>query len=307
MQTPVAVADAQRGNWVDRYAPNWLKPYARLARWDRPIGFWLLFWPCGFSLALAAVKNPAPGFNWYALLLCFIGAVVMRGAGCTFNDLADHKIDMKVERTRSRPLPAGQVTRRNAAIFLAVQALIGFLVLLQFNQLAVLLGVASLALIAVYPFMKRVTWWPQFFLGLAFSWGALLGWAAEVTSIGPPAVALYLGCVLWVIGYDTIYALQDVEDDALIGVKSTARLFGRRVRVAVALFYALAAILWGVAGYLTGAGPLFYVLELVVYAVLVWQVVTLDAREPGNALFRFKANHWVGLALTLAFLAEAYF
>ncbi|MDP1730293.1 MAG: UbiA family prenyltransferase, partial [Devosia sp.] len=173
-QTPAgAVADARRGNWVDRYAPNWLRPYARLARWDRPIGFWLLFWPCGFSLALAAVKNPAAGFDWWALLLCFIGAVAMRGAGCTFNDIVDRDIDGKVERTRSRPIPSGQVSVRNAALFMAAQSLVGLVVLLQFNWQTVSLGIGSLALIAIYPFMKRVTWWPQLFLGLAFSWGAL--------------------------------------------------------------------------------------------------------------------------------------
>jgi 4-hydroxybenzoate polyprenyltransferase len=306
MQTPGAVADAQRGNWVDRFAPPWLKPYARLARWDRPIGFWLLFWPCGFSLALATVKNPALGFDWYALLLCFVGAIAMRGAGCTFNDLVDQDIDVKVERTRLRPLPAGQVTRTNAMIFLVAQALIGLLVLVQFNALTVVLGAASLALIAIYPFMKRITWWPQLFLGLAFSWGALIGWSAEISAVGPPAIALYVACIFWVIGYDTIYALQDVEDDALIGIKSTARLFGRRVRAGIALFYSFAAVLWAVAAYLAGAGWAFYALELVAYAMLIWQVVTLDAREPDNALMRFKANHWVGLALTLAILIDAW-
>jgi 4-hydroxybenzoate polyprenyltransferase len=300
------VADAQRGNWVDRFAPDWLKPYARLARWDRPIGFWLLFWPCGFSLALAAVRQPANGFDWWALALCFVGAIAMRGAGCTFNDLVDTDIDMKVARTRSRPIPSGQVSKTNAVVFLAMQAMVGFLVLIQFNQLTIILGAASLLLVAIYPFMKRITWWPQLFLGLAFSWGALIGWSAEIQSIGPAAIALYVGCILWVIGYDTIYALQDVEDDALIGVRSTARLFGRRVRLLVGLFYAAAIVFWGTAATLVAAGPLVFAAMVVPAALLAWQVATLDGRKPDNALVRFKANHWVGLALTVTLLLEVF-
>jgi 4-hydroxybenzoate polyprenyltransferase len=300
------VADAQRGNWVDRYAPDWLKPYARLARWDRPIGFWLLFWPCAYALALAAAQQPVRGFDWWALILCFIGAIAMRGAGCTFNDLVDTDIDMKVARTRSRPIPSGQVSKREAVLFLVVQALAGFLVLIQFNRLTIILGVASLVLVAIYPFMKRITWWPQLFLGLAFSWGALVGWTAEVNAIEPAAIALYVGCILWVIGYDTIYALQDIEDDALIGVRSTARLFGRRVRSIVGLFYAGAVVLWCVAGSLVGVGPLFYAAMAVPAAILAWQVASLDARAPGNALVRFKANHWVGVAFTVTLLLEMF-
>jgi 4-hydroxybenzoate polyprenyltransferase len=304
--TPVgAVADAQRGNWVDRYAPGWLKPYARLARWDRPIGFWLLFWPCGFSLGLATVKNPASGFDWWALLLCLAGAIVMRGAGCTFNDIVDRDIDTKVERTRSRPIPSGQVSVRSAALFMVAQGLAGLLILLQFNLFTVGIGAASLLLVAIYPFMKRVTWWPQFFLGLAFSWGALVGWTAETGALSAPPLLLYLGCILWTIGYDTIYAMQDIEDDALIGVKSTARLFGRRTRLLVALFYAAAVACWVGAAVLVGSGPIFGIVLTAAVALLVWQVVTLDAREPGNPLVRFKANHYVGLALTLALLLES--
>jgi 4-hydroxybenzoate polyprenyltransferase len=307
MQSPSTgtVADAQRGNWLDRYAPEWLKPYGRLARWDRPIGFWLLFWPCGFSLALAALARPGSGFDAWALLLCFVGAVAMRGAGCTFNDIVDTDIDMRVERTRSRPIPSGQVSKRQAAVFLAAQALVGALVLFQFNWLTVALGVLSLALVGIYPFMKRVTWWPQLFLGLAFSWGALIGWTSQIESIGPASLTLYLGCILWTIGYDTIYALQDVEDDALIGVKSTARLFGPRARPIVALFYAGAMLCWLVAGLLSGASLLLMALLLVPAAVLAWQVLTLDIENGDDALAKFKANHWVGLALTLAILVEA--
>jgi 4-hydroxybenzoate polyprenyltransferase len=299
-----AVADAQRDNWVDRYAPLWLKPYARLARWDRPIGFWLLFWPCAFSLGLAVVKNPASGFNWWALLLCLIGSIAMRGAGCTFNDIVDRDIDGKVERTRLRPIPSGQVSVRSAIVFMVVQGLAGLAVLVQFNLFTIVLGLASLALIAIYPFMKRVTWWPQIFLGLAFSWGALVGWTSQTSALSPAPILLYLGCILWTIGYDTIYALQDIEDDTLIGVKSTARLFGRRTRAIVALFYAATIIVWAVAGAITGGGLVFGIGLLLVAAILGWQVATLDSREPGNVLTRFKSNHWVGVALTAALLAE---
>jgi 4-hydroxybenzoate polyprenyltransferase len=308
MQTPPgnggSVADAQRGNLVDTYAPDWLKPYARLARWDRPIGFWLLFWPCGFALALAAVANPTAGFDWRALGLMLVGSVLMRGAGCTFNDIVDRDIDDKVARTRSRPIPSGQVTAKRAMAFLVMQALLGLLVLIQFNWLTIALGIGSLLLVAIYPFMKRITWWPQLFLGLAFSWGALVGWTSQTGSLSLLPLLLYAGSILWVIGYDTIYALQDIEDDALIGVKSTARLFGGRARQIVALFYAGALLLWLVAGWLSGGAILFTVGLCCVAAILFWQVITLNKDLPGNSLTRFHANGWVGLMLTLALLAD---
>lgn len=306
MQTPDkprgTVADAQRGNWVDQSAPEWLKPYARLARWDRPIGFWLLFWPCAFGLALATLAEPTRGFDVMALILFFIGSVAMRGAGCTFNDIVDTDIDMKVARTRSRPIPSGQVTKRQAALFLIGQALVGLVVLLQFNGTTVLLGVASLILVAIYPFMKRITWWPQLFLGLAFNWGALVGWTSQTGALSLAPLLLYAGSILWTIGYDTIYALQDVEDDALIGVRSTARLFGRRARLIVALFYVATLALWIAAGLAAGGHWPFLAGMLVPAGVLAWQVRTLDMRDPDNALVRFKANHWVGLALSFAIL-----
>lgn len=308
MQTPDkaagTVADASRGNWLDRYAPEWLKPYGRLARWDRPIPLLLLFWPCGFALALAALANPARGFDWWALILFYVGSVAMRGAGCTFNDIVDTDIDMKVARTRSRPIPSGQVTKRQAALFLVLQSLVGLVVLLQFNGTTVLLGVSSLVLVAIYPFMKRVTWWPQLFLGLAFNWGALVGWTSQTGSLALPPLLLYVGGILWTIGYDTIYALQDIEDDALVGVKSTARLFGRRARTLVALFYSAAVVLWVAAALLVGAGWPFLLGMLVVIGILGWQIRTLEPRNPANALVRFRANHWVGLAFTLALLLD---
>lgn len=308
MQTPDkaagTVADASRGNWVDRYAPEWLKPYARLARWDRPIPLLLLFWPCAFGLALATLSGATGGVDLWALVLFLVGSVVMRGAGCTFNDIVDTDIDMKVARTRSRPIPSGQVTKRRAAVFLALQGLVGLIILLQFNSLTVLLGVASLALVAIYPFMKRVTWWPQLFLGLAFNWGALLGWTSQTGSLSLPPLLLYAGSILWTIGYDTIYALQDIEDDALIGVKSTARLFGRRARLFVALFYAATMVLWVAAALTVGAGWPFLAGMLVVIGIFGWQIRTLQPKDPVNAMVRFRANHWVGLAFTLAILLD---
>ncbi|MEO8758164.1 MAG: 4-hydroxybenzoate octaprenyltransferase [Devosia sp.] len=292
---------------MDRYAPDIVKPFARLARWDRPIGFWLLFWPCAFGLGLAAIAAPAHGFGWGTLILMFIGAIAMRGAGCTLNDIVDAELDAKVERTRSRPIPSGDVSKQQAALFLSGQLLVGFVILCQFNWLTIGLGVLSLVLVGIYPFMKRITWWPQLFLGLAFSWGALVAWTAETDGLGWAPLLLYLGSILWVIGYDTIYALQDVEDDAIIGIKSTARLFGDRVKPAVTLFYAGAVLCWLIAGVLVGGGRVFVPLMLIPVIILVWQIATLDPANPENALVRFKANHWVGLALTLALLLEFWF
>jgi len=303
MQTD-KVADAHSGNWVDAFAPTWLKPYARLARWDRPIGFWLLFWPCAIALGLAAVARPESGFNLWYLLLMFVGSILMRGAGCTFNDIVDTRIDMQVARTRLRPIPSGAVTRMQAAIFLVVQSLLGLVILLQFNLLTIVLGVASLVLVAIYPFMKRITWWPQFFLGLAFSYGAILGWTAQIGTLGWPPLLLYAGSILWVIAYDTIYAMQDVEDDALIGVKSTARLFGSRTRPIVSGFYAAGWLLWVAAGFAAGAGWIFLLGALIGGGILVWQIWTLDVNVPENPGDRFRSNHWVGVVFTLALLAD---
>jgi 4-hydroxybenzoate polyprenyltransferase len=300
------VADASADNWVDHFAPDWLKPYARLARWDRPIGFWLLFWPCAFSLALAALANRDRGMDWTAVVLMLIGSVAMRGAGCTLNDIVDADLDAKVARTRSRPIPAGQVTKRRAAVFLLLQLLVGVIIVCAFNLLTIGLAAASLVLIAIYPFMKRITWWPQLFLGLAFSYGAILGWTSQMEALSWPPVLMYLGSIAWVIGYDTIYALQDIEDDALIGIRSTARLFGKNVQAAVALFYVGAVVLWTVAVAMTGDIRLFPLALVLPVCLLGWQIISLDTRTRGNALSRFKMNNWVGLALTLAILLEVY-
>lgn len=293
------VADAPKGNWVDRFAPDVAKPYLRMSRLDRPIGYQLLFWPCAFSLGLASMATGQP-YNWGYFILMLIGAIAMRGAGCTFNDIVDRDIDDKVARTRSRPIPSGQVSVKQAAVWLVAQSLVGLLVLLQFNAFTIWLGIASLALVAIYPFMKRVTFWPQLFLGLAFSWGALVGWSAVIGSLGWQPVVLYLACIAWTIGYDTIYALQDVEDDALIGVKSTARLAGDKVRPFVAVFYVIAAILWLVAAMGIGANWIFYLAFVAPAALLAWQVVTLERENGPKCLMHFKSNHWVGIALTAA-------
>ena len=301
---PATVADAQSGNWVDRYAPLWLKPYARLARWDRPIGIWLLFWPCIWGLALAAIAAPERGFDWIAGLLMLAGAMLMRGAGCTFNDIVDRDIDDKVARTRSRPIPSGQVTARDALYFMVAQALLASAILFQFNRFTVWAAVASLLLVAIYPFMKRITWWPQAFLGLAFSYGALVGWSSQTGGFALPTLLLYAGTILWVIGYDTIYALQDVEDDALIGVKSTARLFGDNAKLIVGFIYAGAYLLWLAAAIYAGAGIVFAALSLVAAGIMAWQVLTVDADIPDNPRFRFDTNKYVGIVLSLALLAE---
>jgi len=299
-----SVADAT-GNWVDTLAPAWSRPYLRLARLDRPIGSWLLLMPCWWSCALAAVAagNVTPRLSHLALF--FLGAFAMRGAGCTWNDIVDRDLDRSVERTRSRPIPSGQVSVMQATVFLLLQSLIGLAVLLSFNVFTVGLGVASLAIVAVYPFMKRITYWPQIVLGLAFSWGALMGWAAAFGRLDPPALLLYAGSIAWVIGYDTIYAHQDREDDALIGIKSTALLFGERTKLMLAAFYTLAAVLIGAAGLAAGAGPVFALGLLAFAAHLAWQIVRLDIADPELCLMLFKSDRDAGLILFAGLLADA--
>jgi 4-hydroxybenzoate polyprenyltransferase len=293
------VADAPSGNWVYRILPPSLWPYAQLARWDRPIGWQLLMWPCFWSVALAANAKAATGqfvgpLLIYHLLLYFVGSVAMRGAGCTYNDLVDHRIDMEVARTRSRPLPSGRVSRLQAKVFIALQALVGLFVLLQFNWFAVVLGMVSLAVVALYPFAKRFTDWPQFFLGLAFSWGALMGWAGLFGSLSLASVVLYVAAVLWTIGYDTIYAHQDKEDDELIGVRSTARLFGDRTRVWLVGLYGATLLLMFVAFALAGAGALAYLGLLIAGGMFAYQILVLDINDPVQCLSLFKSNNRVG-------------
>ncbi|MES2752607.1 MAG: 4-hydroxybenzoate octaprenyltransferase [Pseudomonadota bacterium] len=299
---PVADSTA---NWVDTHAPLWSRPYLRLSRFDRPIGWWLLLLPCWWSAALAAGIAHDLHSLPAVIALFFIGAVVMRGAGCTWNDITDRNLDARVERTRSRPIPAGQVTVTQAAIFLVVQALIGLAVLLQFNGFAIVTGIGSLAIVAIYPFMKRITYWPQIVLGLAFSWGALMGFAVILARIDATALLLYMGAVAWVIGYDTIYAHQDTDDDALIGIKSTALLFGERTRSALMIFYGAAVLLIGVALW-RGGSQWFAWTGLVAFAAhLAWQVQTIRIDNAALCLRLFKSNRDAGLLLFAGLLADA--
>jgi 4-hydroxybenzoate polyprenyltransferase len=298
------VADAT-GNWVDRLAPPALRPYLRLARFDRPIGAWLLLMPCWWSAGLAAVAARAALPSASHLLLFFVGAFVMRGCGCTWNDIVDRRIDAQVARTRSRPIPSGRVSLSGAVVFLLLQALVGLAVLLHFNAFAIGTGIASLVIVAVYPFFKRITYWPQIVLGLAFSWGALMGWAAAFGRLDAPALLLYAGAISWVIGYDTIYAHQDREDDALVGLKSTALLFGTRTKPALAAFYAAAVVFIALAGSLAGAG-LWFALGLAAFAAhLAWQIWRLDINDPDGCLALFKSNRDAGFILFAGLLLDA--
>jgi 4-hydroxybenzoate polyprenyltransferase len=301
---PARVADAT-GNWVDTRAPQWSRPYLRLSRLDRPIGSWLLLMPCWWSAALAAGVAGDIRQLPLVIALFLIGAFVMRGAGCTWNDITDRDLDALVERTRSRPIPAGQVSVPQAFAFLVVQALIGLAVLLQFNRFAVATGIASLVIVAVYPFMKRITWWPQIVLGLAFSWGALMGFAVTLGRIDATALMLYAGSIAWVIGYDTIYAHQDTEDDALIGIKSTARLFGAATHRALVVFYSLAVVLIGISLALGGARWPAWI-GLVAFAFhLAWQIRRLDISDPELCKRVFKSNRDAGLLLFAGLLVDA--
>jgi 4-hydroxybenzoate polyprenyltransferase len=306
------VADAPSGHWVYRVLPRRLWPYAQLARWDRPIGWQLLLWPCWWSAALAASAYARPGDPLLSLLptpltliLFLIGAIAMRGAGCTYNDLVDEGIDSEVERTRSRPLPSGQVSRRQAWAFLIVQALVGLAVLLQFDSFAVGLGISSLAIVAVYPFAKRVTNWPQLVLGLAFSWGALMGWANEFGDIDGPAVLLYIGAIMWTIGYDTIYAHQDKEDDAIVGVHSTARLFGDNTKSWLVGLYG-GALMCFAAAFAVAQAPVVALAGLIAAgAHMGRQILTLDIDNPDQCLKLFKSNSQVGWLVFLGLIGGA--
>jgi len=303
------VADAPSGHWVYRVLPRRAWPYAQLARWDRPIGWILLLWPCWWSTALGAVAFARPEDplltllpNPLFLLLFLIGAIAMRGAGCTYNDLVDEKIDAEVERTRSRPLPSGQVSRKQAWTFLVAQALVGLVVLLQFNDFAILLGLASLVIVAAYPFMKRITDWPQFVLGLAFSWGALMGWAAEFADLDTAPALLYIGSIMWVIGYDTIYAHQDKEDDALVGVRSTARLFGENTKMWLVGLYGGALICFA-AAFAAAEVPMPALAGLVAAgAHMARQIRVLDIDDPDQCLKLFKSNATVGWLIFLGLI-----
>ena len=300
-----SLPDASGGNWVDRHAPPGLRPYLRLARIDRPIGWWLLLLPCWWSAALAAIAGGRPLPDPVHCLLFLVGAVAMRGAGSTYNDIVDRDLDSKVARTRNRPLPSGQVTVRGALAFMALQCLVGLLVLLQFNGFAILTGFASLGAVALYPFMKRLIWMPQIVLGLAFAWGGLMGWAAAFGSLAAPAILLYLAAIAWTVGYDTIYALQDIEDDEIAGIKSSARLFGENVRIAVAICYAIAVVLLTAALVLVRPGSAAYVGVAAFALHLAWQVRRIDPRDGRLALRLFRSNRDAGLILFAGFTVAA--
>jgi 4-hydroxybenzoate polyprenyltransferase len=298
------VADAPSDNWVDRFMPRPWRPYARLMRLDRPIGLWLLLIPCWWGLVLAqiAAGGGMPDL-WYGLLF-LLGALIMRGAGCTLNDLADRDFDAQVARTRSRPIPSGQVSVKAAVAFLILQCLAGLVILLQFNWPTVVLGAASLVLVAIYPFMKRFTYWPQVFLGLAFNWGALVGWSAIHGAIAWPAVLLYLGGIAWTLAYDTIYAHQDKEDDVLIGVKSTALKFGAASLYWIAGFFILALVLIEASLWLAQAGLLAHMGVAAAALHAAWQIARLDIDNPQNCLKLFRSNRDLGLLLLLGLLLD---
>ncbi len=298
------VADAPAGNWADRYAPESARPYLRLARLDRPIGFWLLLLPCSWSVGLAGVALQQPYPNPWLLVLFALGALAMRAAGCAYNDYVDRDYDARAARTASRPIPSGQVTPAEALAFAGICALAGFLVLMQFNAFTVKLGAASLLLVAIYPFFKRFTYWPQVVLGLAFNWGALVGWSAVMGSIGLPALVLYAASVLWTMGYDTIYAHQDKDDDLLLGLRSTAIRFGEHTVTWVGGFYAGAVVLWLLAGMLAGTHLIYFTAVVLASLQMSWQVTTLDTGDARNCLRRFRSNRDVGLVIFLGLAAD---
>ena len=298
-----ATPDAVPGNWVER-APAPVQPYLRLARADRPIGTWLLFIPCLWGLALAAASgHGGPRLFWYAVLMA-IGSFVMRGAGCAYNDIVDKDFDAKVARTALRPLPSGRISLRAAWAFLIGLSLTGLLVLVQFNLFAIAVGAVSLAPIAAYPFMKRITYWPQAWLGLTFNWGVLVGYAAAAGTLVAGAFALYAAGIFWTLFYDTIYAHQDKEDDALIGVKSSALKLGAATKPWLAAFAAATLGAFAGAGWLIGAGPVYFLALAPAALHFLWQWRKLDIDDPDNCLRVFKSNRDAGLLLLLAPVCE---
>jgi 4-hydroxybenzoate polyprenyltransferase len=301
------VADAPRANWADRFAPESLKPWLRLMRADRPIGAWLLMWPCWWSVALSVrFEDDSPDIwsDVRLLLLFMAGAFAMRSAGCIYNDIIDRDIDAKVARTKSRPLASGQISLGGAIACTLALCLVGLAVLLQFNTFAVALGFGSVGIVLIYPLMKRVTFWPQAVLGMAFSYGALMGWAAYWGELALAPIVLYAASIAWTIGYDTIYAHQDKEDDILIGLKSTALRFGSNTPAWLSLFFGITIGGLAFAGWSVGAGLWFFGGLAAAAAHLVWQVATLDIDDADNCLYRFRSNHHFGAIVFLAIVAD---
>jgi len=293
---PVQITPDSEHRGLVGLLPAIMRPFALLARFDRPIGWWLLYWPCAWGLLLAGGARA----HWQLLFWMLLGAIVMRGAGCVYNDIVDRDLDRQVARTRARPLASGAVSVKAAWVWLVMLALIGLLVLVQLRPLAEVVAVASLAPVAAYPFMKRITWWPQAWLGIVFSWGALVGGVAVREVSLPPILLLYAGSICWVIGYDTIYACQDREDDALIGVRSSALRMGSRVRSGVALFYTLALLFWAAAIWRTNSQSLALAALIPIALHLAWQVTTLNPDDAGDALAKFRSNRYAGLLMALA-------
>ena len=296
MNKNLTTPDAISNSWVER-APTGLQPYLRLMRADRPIGTWLLLWPCWWSIALATGEGAYPSLLMLGLFA--LGAFLMRGAGCVANDMIDHKFDARVERTKNRPIPSGQVSLKMAFIFMALLSLIGLLILVQFNTFAIILGASSLLLVAVYPLMKRITYWPQFVLGLTFNWGALLGWAAVMGEISAAPLYLYAGGLFWTLGYDTIYAHQDKDDDIMIGVKSTALKLGSKTKGWLVVFYGATIALFGLAGWASNMGTIFTAGLLAMAYHFIWQIRTVDIDDGDNCLMIFKSNTQAGWLLFL--------
>ncbi|MBY0422406.1 MAG: 4-hydroxybenzoate octaprenyltransferase [Parvularculaceae bacterium] len=305
MSATPATPDAAPDNWVDRFASAFARPYLRLMRADRPIGTWLLYLPCLWGLAFAGV-DACLGASPLLVLLFALGSIAMRGAGCAYNDIVDRDIDAKVARTARRPIPNGDVSVVAAVAFLIALSLVGLVVLLQLNRFAIGLGLASLVLVAAYPFMKRVTWWPQAWLGLTFNWGVLMGYAAVTGLLSPSAIALYLAGVAWTLGYDTIYAHQDKEDDALIGVRSTALRLGGQSRLFVLLCYAGTIGLFVVAGALADVTAYYYAALIPAALHFAWQVRRLDVDDPSLCLRLFKSNRDAGFLLLAVILLERW-
>ena len=302
IEAPADRSDIHPNDWVERRLPPRLQPYARLARLDRPIGTWLLLYPGWWGIALASQRWPNP----VLLVLFAIGAIAMRGAGCTLNDVADRDYDGQVARTRLRPLPSGAVSLRKAVIFLLLQLTIGAAVLFCLNRVTILCGVAVLVLIGTYPFMKRITYWPQVFLGLNFNWGALIGWTAVTGALAWPPLLLYVGGVFWTVGYDTIYAHQDKEDDIRIGVKSSAIALGAETRPWLFAFYGAALLLWSAAGHAAGLGAIYWVGLAAAAVQLAWQAARVATDDPGDCLRKFRSNRYVGWLMLAGIVAGQF-
>lgn len=300
---PPITPDAVQQHWSLRVLPRWARPYGRLMRLERPVGWPLLFWPCAFASLLASLAVSGP-VQWSHLILFFVGSIVMRGAGCTLNDIADRDIDAKVARTAARPIPSGEVSVKAAVVFLGLLLLVGFAILVTFNLFTIGVGIASLALIAIYPFMKRITNWPQVVLGLVFAWGALVGWSAQMEALNLPTLLLYVACVIWIIGYDTIYAFQDLEDDAMAGIGSSALALGERAPMFVAACYVVMIALISAAYTVVGVGLLAFAGLALAAVQMGWQIKTLDISDKAGCLARFKSNNLAGLLIMLGLLAE---